>query len=148
MPKSGRQTPKHSREYLGRILRVASATDPHAFTRGAGRLEGLALHITVEAQTDESFYLVGAESALVVRARRPSGEVSVAVRLSPEVVRSILEGEETPVEAFFLGHLRARGSTRNLYALHAFLIALAEIAVASHEIQELIEEFQSAKGSG
>jgi hypothetical protein len=104
------------------------------------------VEVIIEAAGDDLFYLVGDRAGKVhVRTRRPSGNVDIFMRLPAGSIRNILEGAETPVEAFFLGHLRARGHTRDLYTLHAFFLALAEIAVASPDIQKVVEAFQAEK---
>jgi putative sterol carrier protein len=100
----------------------------------------------METAVDEDLYLFGEDGdSIRVSARKIGGAPDLAVRISPSVLRRILEGQETPVEAFLMGNLRARGATADLYMLHALFIAIAEIAVTSPEIREIIEDFQAAK---
>jgi putative sterol carrier protein len=136
----------HSSEYVRRILEVAADKDPSQYRRAAERLRSKTVQVTIEAARDERFYLIGGQdSSLDIKGRNRNDKTDIVLRTSPGSLRKILEGVETPVEAFFFGHLRAKGNTRDLYSLHAFFVALAEIAVASPDIQSIIESFQRAK---
>jgi len=136
----------HSREYIRRILKAASAKDPGRYKRAAARLRGKTVHVIIETAEDEQVYLIGGDDGrLNIASRSPKEKVDVFLRIPPLSIRKVLEGVETPVESFFLGHLRAKGHTRDLYTLHAFFLDLAEIAVASNEIQDIVESFQTTK---
>jgi putative sterol carrier protein len=135
----------HSRDYVRRLLRVAEGADPHRYARAVRPMQDKVLQIVIEAAVDEEFYISASVGGLAVHARDEADTPDLVVRVSPRALKRILEGHETPVEAFFMGNLRARGSTKDLYMLHALFVALAEIAVTSPEVQRIIEEFQLAK---
>ena len=146
MNQSQRRRTPHSREYVRRLLQAASKADPERYSRASQLLRGKVLHVVVETAVDEDLYLFGEDGNKIrLRARATGGAPDLMVRISPGALRRILEGQETPVEAFLLGNLRARGATKDLYMLHALFIAIAEIAVTSPEIHEIIEDFQAAK---
>ncbi len=135
----------HSREYVRRLLRAAEDADPDRYVRAIQPLQDKVIHVIIETAVDEEFYISADDGGIGVHTRSDGEAPDLLVRVSPKALKRILEGHETPVEAFFMGNLRARGSTKDLYMLHALFVALAEIAVTSPEIQEIIEEFQTAK---
>jgi putative sterol carrier protein len=146
MNQPSRRSSRHSREYVRQILRAAALTDSQQLGRATRQLSGKVVRVVIEAENDEEFYVVsGDDGSFDVRGAKGTAAPNMTIRISPRALRQILEGEETPVEAFFLGNLRAKGTTKDLYLLHALFIALAEIAVRSPEVQEVIEEFQTAK---
>jgi putative sterol carrier protein len=140
-----RQGSAHSREYVRRLLRAAEDADPDRYARAIKPLQDKVVHVVIETAVDEEFYVFADHGGIGVHTRSDGEAPDLLVRVSPKALRRILEGHETPIEAFFMGNLRARGSTKDLYMLHALFVALAEIAVTSPEIQEIIEEFQTAK---
>ena len=144
MARSSKLRVVHSSEYIRRILRTANEEDASRFKNGVKKLKRKSVHVTIESLSDEQFTLVSTEDSIDV-VQKSAGQTDIALRISPSSFRRILEGDETPVEAFFFGHLRAKGLTRDLYGLHAFFLALAEIAVTSPKLQTLVEEFQDAK---
>jgi SCP-2 sterol transfer family len=140
-----RESP-HSRDYVRRLLRAAADADAGRYRRATQPLLDKIVHVVVETVVDEEFYIAADDACLGVHARNAwQAQPDIVVRVSPKALRRILEGHETPVEAFFMGNLRARGSTKDLYILHAAFVALAEIAITSPDIQNIIEEFQAAK---
>jgi putative sterol carrier protein len=140
-----REASPHSREYVRRLLRAAQAADPDRYARVMQPLRDKVVQVVIETDVDEDFYIRSDGGAIGVHARSDGEALDLVVQVSPKSLKRILEGHETPVEAFFMGNLRARGSTNDLYMLHALFVGLAEIAVTSPEIQEIIEEFQIAK---
>jgi putative sterol carrier protein len=136
----------HSREYFRRILEAAAGNDAARYQRVAAHLRGKTVQVIIEAVDDEQFYLVGGSNGKAnIQTRNPGAKTDIHLRLPPGAIRGILEGAETPVEAFFLGHLRAKGHTRDLYALHAFFLGLAEIAAVEPKILDILEAFDAAK---
>jgi len=145
MPQKRRAREEHSREYFRRILTTAAEKDSGRYRRAAAELRGKIVQVIIEAANDEQFYIAGDSEGRTEIKSANSRKIDIFLRLPPGTLRSILEGAETPVEAFFLGHLRAKGHTRDLYALHAFFIRLAEIAAGTPEILDIVEAFQTAK---
>ena len=135
----------HSREYVRRLLRAAEKADPNRYARAIQPLRGKVVQVVVETSVDEELFVTADDGGAGVRARHQGAAPDVVVRASPTALKRILEGHETPVEAFFMGNVRARGTTKDLYALHALFVALAEIVVSSPESQEIVEEFQRDK---
>lgn len=145
-PASPNGSPPASNEYFHRMLAEASRADPDALQRAAASLTGRVIRLVVEtAQEDESFYLVYDDGSIHVLTTAEPEEPSVTVRITPAVVRNILQGELTPVEAFFMGKLRARGTTRNLYAFQRFFLDFAEIGASSPAILDLVDDFEQRK---
>src|SRR5438034_3587527 len=106
-----------SSEYFERVLTEAWRADPDALRRAASSLAGRLVHVVVEtALQDESFYIISGSERIQISTTNSDEYPAVYIRVTPAVVRDILHGELTPVEAFFMGKLRARGTTRNLYA--------------------------------
>ena len=138
-------TETHSREFVRRIIKAAAKEHPDRYGLAEAKLHSKTIHITIEAAEDEEFYLIGDDDGLFVRSRKGNNRVDIIVRVSPESLEKILIGFETPVESFFQGHLRAKGETRDLYALHAFFLHLAEIVAVSPQIQDIVESFQTTK---
>jgi hypothetical protein len=137
----------HSREYFRQIMKIAADRDLPRLRKATAHLRGKTVEVIVEAARDERFYLEGGSDGTAAIRARAGKDIDIFLRVPPGSIGSVLEGIETPVEAFFLGHLRARGHTRDLYGFHAFFLALAEIAVVSPEIQDLVESFRRTKGT-
>ncbi len=133
-------------EYFRRMLDEAAKTDPDALRRAAASLAARSVHIIVETESaDEEFHLLSDGERISVSSVEQEQEPAVTVRVTPAVVRDILQGELTPVEAFFMGKLRARGTTRNLYAFQQFFIAVAQIGSVSPTILDIIDDFELRK---
>ena len=146
MPNIGAPRHEHSGEYFRKIFEAAARTDINRYNRVTAQLRGKTVQVIIEGATDEQFYLVGDANGMTkIMTQDPGGKTQVFLRLPPGTIRNILEGGETPVEAFFMGHLRAKGHTRDLNALHTFFLGMAEIAVAAPEILDILEAFDSAK---
>jgi putative sterol carrier protein len=138
---------QHSSAYFLQILETAAQEDETRFRAGVKKLKRKTVDVIIEARKDERFFLVAnTDHTLEIKPSHPE-TADIQLRISPGWFRKILEGEETPVEAFFFGHLRAKGITRDLYCLHAFFIDLAEIAVKSPRVQRLVAAFHRAKES-
>jgi SCP-2 sterol transfer family len=139
-----RNAPAH--EYFERLLASAATADPVNYRRLVREFAGRTTRVLME-ETNEEFYVRGTTAGLRVAKRRPMGDIQTRVTISHQVIADILSGVETPVEAFFLGHLRAQGTTAELYQLHRLFITMAEIAVHSEAVQKLVEEFMNEHGS-
>jgi len=129
-----------TRQFIERVLSIAAVEDPERFARIAGDLDGITIQITLE-DDDESFYAKGIRKTISIQQSRPTGRPRVRMTVSRTVILGILRGEETPVESFFLGHIRAQGATADLYLVHKLFLAMAEIDVRSDRIQTAVEEF-------
>ncbi|MDN5855379.1 MAG: SCP2 sterol-binding domain-containing protein [Actinomycetia bacterium] len=140
-------SPSTSQEYFDRLLAEASRADPGAMQRAAASLAGRLVHVVVETEEeDESFCVVHDDGSIRTSIREQQEPAAVTVRITPAVMRDILQGELTPVEAFFMGKLRARGTTRSLYAFQQFFIGVAQIGASSPVILDLIDDFEQRKG--
>src|SRR5438270_5352274 len=128
--------------YFQRILNSASADDPANYKRLVRDFSGRTARVVME-ETKEEFYVHGARTDVRVLKRKPAG-VETHITISRQVIGDILNGTETPVEAFFLCHLRAQGTTAELYQMHRLFLTMAEIAVRSEAIRQLVDEFMDA----
>ena len=141
-----RTTSHHSSEYLKRALAEIERVEPGALSRCAKILDCRLIYIVVETPIeDEAFHLVSDNNRVWVSTVDQRDKPAVSLRLTPEVISNILQGELTPVEAFFMGRLRARGTTQSLYTFLEFFIAVAQVGVTVPATLELILEFETMK---
>jgi hypothetical protein len=137
-----------SRDYFQRILDEASKADPDGFRRAVASLDGRDVFVTVEtALEDESFSISSDAEQLSISTTEPEKEVAVSIRINPAVLHDILHGNLTPIEAFFMGKLRARGTTRALYAVQRFFISVAQIGSGAPAMLDVIEDFEVRKNN-
>lgn len=136
----GKQKRKLSRAYLKEILERAATLKPSEYKRVVQGFRGKLARVWLE-EGEEEFYIKGDDRQILVLLKKPRGVVNLKLAVSRTVLAGILEGKETPVEAFFLGNLRAQGTTHDLYQMHKLFINMAEIAVGSPKILALVEEF-------
>jgi hypothetical protein len=141
-----RTSDRHSSEYVKRAFAEIASAQPDGLSRCVKILAGRLIHIVVEtSDQDEEFYLVPDDTQVRVSTADQRNVPAVSIRLTPEVISDILQGELTPVEAFFMGKLRARGTTPSLYAFLEFFIGVAQLGVTVPSTIDLIVDFEETK---
>jgi hypothetical protein len=132
---------------LKQVLADAAIEDPARYQKIVKGFHGKIARVLFE-DSNEEFHVRGDDLGISVVVRQPTKAINIKITLSREVISNILRGQETPVEAFFLGHLRAEGSTNDLYQLHRLFISMAEIAVRSERMHATVEELTEATVRG
>jgi putative sterol carrier protein len=136
----------HSSSYFRRVLEQIAAAEPEELRSCVKLLDGRLVYVVVETATDDEAFWIAPDSGDVrVTTEEGRSEPAVSIRITPAVISNILQGEFTPVEAFFMGKLRARGETRDLYAFLRFFIGVAQIGLAVPATLDLILEFEAEK---
>lgn len=145
MPAAGskRVTLRGAVAQLKELLQQAAAEDRSGYEKIVRAFRGKVASVLLE-ETDEHFYIRGDVGNILAVKGVPPAKPSIDLILSRRIIGDILTGKETPVEAFFLGHIRAKGTTRDLYQVHSLFISMAEIAVRSRRMQAMIEKFINA----
>jgi hypothetical protein len=79
----------------------------------------------------------------VVRGASSTGRGAVA----PETLTAILEGELTPLQAYFKGDMIARASSPDLHLAYDYFVLFSDAALRSKKLQELLVRFREITGA-
>jgi putative sterol carrier protein len=129
-------------EILRETMEVAQE-ERKDFLEALSPLEGKTTQVRVVGEAD--FELTLRDGAIAIAEGFSQAEPDATIILPPVTIVSIIEGGETPAEAFFSGRMKVAARANEMVVLHRALVLLAHGALVSDRLRNLYDEFRTTR---
>ncbi len=132
-------------EYLKKAISIVKSENPEKFDKIAKDAEGKVAYVTVE--DEESFTVaVSKKGEVKISKGKPKDKPTGVGIINNSTFFDILDGKQTPLEAFFRADLTANANSRDLHLAYDVMTRGADLAIRSKKLQDLIDDYRESRG--